>query len=136
MDLIDPKKVDVGLIKRAIEYGEKNIKRTDNCKHSVIFWGFTGTGKSSTIVVLSGNRLQGYLYGDPILTTPDNIKDVGRVFIEETGISGTAYPAKKQMKTNPNQDQIMLWDSAGLADTKGITQILINTYFIYRIFNI
>ena len=81
VDNIDPKKVDVRLIKEAINYGEKNIKRTQNCKHSVIFWGFTGTGKSSTIIVLSGKKLHGYLYGDPILTTPNNLKEIGKVFI-------------------------------------------------------
>ena len=102
MHNIDPKKVDVGLIKEAIQYGENNIKRTQNCKHSVIFWGFTGAGKSCTIIALSGKKLHGYLRGFSILTTPDNIKGVGKVFIEEKGISGTAYPAKEKMKTSQN----------------------------------
>lgn len=29
-----------------------------------------------------------------------------------------------------------MWDTPGFGDNKGITQILINTYFIHRIFNI
>lgn len=78
---IDPKTVDVELIKEAIQYGEKFIKRTQNCKHSVIFWGFTGTGKSSSIIVLSGKKLHGYHDGFPKLTTPDNSKEIGKVFI-------------------------------------------------------
>lgn len=30
----------------------------------------------------------------------------------------------------------MLWNTPGFGDTKGITQILINTYFIHRLFNL
>lgn len=29
-----------------------------------------------------------------------------------------------------------MWDTPGFGDTKGLTQILINTYFIHRIFNL
>jgi hypothetical protein len=30
----------------------------------------------------------------------------------------------------------MLWDTPGFGDTRSATQILINTYFIYRLFNL
>ena len=40
------------------------------------------------------------------------------------------------MKGNNVIESIDLWDTPGFGDTKGITQILINTYFIHRLFNI
>lgn len=40
------------------------------------------------------------------------------------------------MQTTEHQDNVILWDTPGFADTKGITQVLINTYFITRLFKI
>jgi replication-associated recombination protein RarA len=37
--------------------------------HTVIFWGYTGTGKSTTIKILSSKYIYGYLNkGTPSLT--------------------------------------------------------------------
>lgn len=52
-------------------------------------------------------------------------------------ISGTVYPAVLPMKElSKNQESISMWDSPGFGENRGITQILINLYFIHRIFNI
>ena len=37
--------------------------------HTIIFWGYTGTGKSTTIKILSGKKIYGFLNeGVPSLT--------------------------------------------------------------------
>lgn len=39
----------------------------------VIFWGYTGTGKSTTIIILNGQKVYGYdKYGIPILVNKIN----------------------------------------------------------------
>ena len=40
------------------------------------------------------------------------------------------------MKSSDDNSIITLWDTPGFGDTKGITQILINTYFIHRLFSL
>lgn len=60
----------------------------------------------------------------------------GIVFIENDGVSGTAYPAHLKMIGDHVIETVDLFDTPGSGDTKGITQILINTYFIHRLFNI
>jgi hypothetical protein len=32
-----------------------------------LFWGFSGTGKSSAIIILSGQQVKGYYNGGPVL---------------------------------------------------------------------
>jgi hypothetical protein len=39
-------------------------------------------------------------------------------------------------KTEPGNKNILMWDSPGFGDNKGITQILINTYLLNRLFSL
>ncbi len=58
------------------------------------------------------------------------------MFISGSINSGTVYPAFSTIKSIYDESTIVLWDTPGFGDTKGITQILINTYFIHRLFSL
>jgi len=62
----------------------------------------------------------------------------GDVKIEIKASAGTKIPAVLTLKffksSEPTKSSVKLWDMPGFGDNRGLTQILINTYFMHRIF--
>lgn len=73
----NPLVVNIQKIVKAIKYAQDNIKPSTKYKHSVIFWGYTGTGKSSTILTLNGQRIYGFNNKGPCLV------DEKKLYIEQ-----------------------------------------------------
>lgn len=77
----------------AIRQGKEIINDSSKGDHIVLFWGFSGTGKSSAIIILNGQKVKGYHKGDPILVEANPTNNERGVKIETLVKAGTIYPA-------------------------------------------
>lgn len=60
--------IDIEEIKKAITYAQENYKVGEISQHVVLFWGYSGTGKSTSIITLNGQQMYAYnRLGTPIL---------------------------------------------------------------------
>lgn len=66
-----------------------------------------------------------------------NREGKNKVKIQKEIQSGTAEPSFLELSSSAIKDNhIVLWDMPGSDDNKGITQILINSYFYTRVFEL
>lgn len=65
--------VKIDEIKKAIAKAEEKYTRGVIADHIVIFWGYSGTGKSTSIITLNGQELFGF-YKDayPIIVNKES----------------------------------------------------------------
>jgi len=127
----DKKKITIERTLEDIKKAEIAIGH-DRSDESIVVLGPSGSGKSTCIAVLYNkwrmeaifNEKTGNLY----LDCPDLPQDMK---IEPTAVSGTSYPKKLVI-----EDNIVLWDTPGLADNKGAQQDLANAFYLRRIIEV
>lgn len=61
------KKVNIQRVIDAIKRGKEIINHEEKANHFLIFWGFSGVGKSSSIIILNGQGVKAYHNGGPII---------------------------------------------------------------------
>lgn len=118
-------------INKLIAHGNKIITKENEV---ILFMGDTGSGKSTLVNYLSGNKLiakkkeRGGLENNKIVIDTINNNNVK---INHTTVSETTVPNK----WFDNNNNLVYWDCPGFGDTKGPIQDIANAFYIKKLFD-